>query len=67
MFLLILGVVCICVLNGYILIEEELLILLASIFWVDAGSKFIKNMLVNELVHKSIILKKKYKWFFRRK
>jgi len=67
MFILIYGVVILGITNGYILLEEELLIILASIFWVDTGGKFIKKLLINELVHKSSILKKKYRWFFRRK
>lgn len=59
---------CIMILtNGFILIEEELLIILAGFLWVDAAGKLINNFLLNELDYKSKLLKNKYVWFLKRK
>ena len=53
--------------NGFILLEEELLIILANFFWVYIAGSFIKNLLINELEYKSSVLKTKYVWFLKKK
>lgn len=59
---------CIFILtNGFVLIEEELLIILAGFLWVDAAGKLISNFLLNELYYKTHLLKNKYVWFLKRK
>ena len=67
MFYIILALVIFLITNGIVLLEEELLIIIASFVWVDAAGKLIKNFLVNELEHKSVVLKNKYIWFLKRK
>lgn len=53
--------------NGFILLEEELLIILANFFWVYIAGSFIKNLLINELEYKSSVLRTKYVWFLKKK
>ena len=67
MLYLILSIIIIGVTQGFILLEEELLIIMASIVWVDAAGKLIKELLINELEYKSQVIKDKYLWFLERK
>ena len=55
------------VINGFILVEEELLIILASILWVYAAGRLIKSIILSELVYKGATVKKKYLWFLKKK
>jgi len=53
--------------QGYIQIEEELLIILGSIVWLDAGGKLIKEGIAEQIEGKSREIKEKYEWFLNKK
>lgn len=55
------------VLKGFVLVEEELLIILASIFWIDLAGSFIREILETELVYKSDVIKENYLFFLNLK
>lgn len=65
MFFLFLLVFLVLIFKGYILLEEETLIILASVFWVDAAGGFIRQTLESELVHKGDIIKENYLYFLQ--
>lgn len=67
MFIFILSIIIIALTQGFILLEEELIIILASIIWVDAAGTLIKNLLTNEVDYKSNLIKEKYLWFLYKK
>jgi hypothetical protein len=67
MFYIIITLLIISITQGFILLEEELLIIVASIVWVDAAGNLIKNLIENEVEVKSKLIKDKYEWFLLKK
>lgn len=67
MFWLVISIIIIIITNGFTLLEEELLIILASFIWVDAAGKLINSMLKQYLVDIGLIIKNKYLWFLLKK
>lgn len=67
MFYIIFALLIISITQGYILLEEELLIIIASIVWVDAAGRIIKDLLETEVEYKGKIIKDKYLWFLSKK
>tara|TARA_B100002003_G_C13965971_1_gene467674 strand:- start:48 stop:506 length:459 start_codon:yes stop_codon:yes gene_type:complete len=64
MFVLGLFVIIFLITQGFILLEEETLILLAGIFWVDLAGSFIRTFLISELEHKGDKIAEEYIKFF---
>lgn len=67
MFYILIAIILISITQGFVLLEEELLIILASIIWVDAAGNLIQNLLKTELEYKSQVIKDKYLWFLKKK
>jgi len=67
MYYLGIGLLVIGVTQGYILVEEEILIIIGSIMWVDAAGKLIKEGIGVEIEGKSMDIKGKYEWFLDKK
>lgn len=67
MFWLVIGIIIIIIANGFILLTEELLIVLAGIIWVYTAGKLINNLLKQYLVDFGLIIKNKYLWFLLKK
>lgn len=67
MFVVVLFLICFLVINGFIVLDEETLIILASFVWVDAAGGFIRKALDAELVHKGTVIRDKFFWFLNRK
>ena len=67
MFVVFLFLICFLVVNGFIVLDEETLIILASFAWVDAAGGFIRKALDSELVHKGTVIREKFFWFLNRK
>lgn len=67
MFVLFSFIVCFFVVKGFVVLDEETLIILASFVWVDAAGGFIRKALEAELVHKGDVIRDKFFWFLNRK
>ncbi len=65
MFIIGVFVIIFLVTQGFILLEEETLILIAGIFWVDLAGSFIRTFLVSELEHKGDKISEEYTKFFK--
>jgi hypothetical protein len=65
MFIIFIFIFVFLVTQGFILIEEETLILMAGFFWVDLAGSFIKDMLFTELVAKGDVIRDKYLVIFK--
>ncbi len=63
MILLFLFIILLLFIEGYILLEEEFLIILANIFWLSTFSKFILISIEQELYYKSNMIKYSYEFF----
>lgn len=66
-FWLVIGIIIILITNGFVLLEEELLIVLAGFIWVHAAGKLINNLLKQYLIDVGLIIKNKYLWFLLKK
>ena len=67
MFVFVIVLFVFLVVQGYLVLEEETLIILASFIWVDAAGGMIKKVIESELVHKSVVIKEKFVWFLNLK
>lgn len=67
MFWLIIGVIIILITNGFVLLTEELLIVLAGFVWVYLAGNLINNLLKQYLINIGLIIKNKYLWFLLKK
>lgn len=63
MFVVAIFFVIFFVVQGYIVLEEETLIILASFIWLDAAGGMIRNVIETELVSKGDTIKEKFLWF----
>lgn len=66
-FWIVIGIIIILITNGFVLLEEELLIVLAGFIWVHAAGKLINNLLKQYLIDVGLIIKNKYLWFLLKK
>lgn len=55
------------VIQGYLILEEETLIILASFIWLDAAGGMIRKVIEAELVQKGETIKQKFVWFLNLK
>ena len=55
------------VVNGFLFLDEELLIIMASIAWLDAAGGFIRNALWSELEDRGTKIKAQFEWFLNSK
>lgn len=53
--------------QSFFFIEEETLILLASLVWLDAAGGFIRKILESELENRGDIIKNKFSWYLQQK
>lgn len=67
MLILFLSVLVILVFQGFILLEEETLIILASFIWLDAAGGLISNSIKSELEQKGDTIKDNYIYFLNLK
>ena len=67
MLVLFFSVLAILVFQGFILLEEETLIVLASFVWLDAAGGLIANSIKSELEHKGDSIKENYIYFLNLK
>ena len=51
------------VVNSFLLLEEEILIVFAGILWLDAAGGLIRNVLWTELEERGDKIKDKFKWY----
>lgn len=63
----IVGGLIILITNSFLFLEEETLVLLASILWLDAAGSLIRNLLETELENKGDIIKEKFVWYLSMK
>lgn len=64
MVVVIVFIILFLITQGFVLIEEETLILLAGLFWVDLAGVFFKDFLISELEHRGAAIKSVYLKFF---
>ncbi len=63
MFIVFVSFIIFLVVRGYVVLDEESLIIIASFVWVDAAGGFIKGALNTELIQKGDLIKQKFFWF----
>ena len=63
MLILIFFLITFGVANAYFTFDEEMLIILSTIIWVDAAGGLFKKFLDTELLHKVTLIKSKFVWF----
>lgn len=63
MFIAVLVFCIFFVVKGFLVLDEELLIILASVLWVDAAGGLFREALNSELVVKGNLIKDKFVWF----
>jgi hypothetical protein len=63
MVLLITFLVTVFVSNAFFTFDEEMLIIVATLFWFDAAGGLFKKMLESELVVKVDVVRSKFIWF----
>ena len=66
-FWLVIGIIIILITNGFVLLEEELLIVLVGFIWVHAAGKLINNLLKTIFNRCWFNNKNKYLWFLLKK
>ena len=54
------------VVQGFFSLDEEMLIILAGIFWLDAAGALIRNIIEKELVYKAVLIKDNFLWFLQK-
>jgi hypothetical protein len=67
MFILFSFILLFLVIEGYFVLEEETLIIIASAFWLDAAGGAIRNLLEEELVNKGNAIHGKFLYFLNAK
>lgn len=63
----IVGGLVILIVQSFVFLEEETLILIASIVWLDAVGEIIRKLLEKELENKGDIIKEKFIWYLTMK
>lgn len=63
MFIFFIFICIFLVTQGFLVLDEEMLIIMASVFWVDAAGGMIRKAINNELVLKGSTIKDKFVWF----
>jgi hypothetical protein len=63
MVLLITFLATVLVSNAFFTFDEEMLIIVATLFWFDAAGGLFKKMLESELVTKVDVVRSKFVWF----
>jgi hypothetical protein len=53
--------------NSFILLEEETLVMIASIFWLDAAGSLIKGALTSEIENRGALIEEKFRWYLETK
>jgi len=64
---IIVGLLVILITQSFLFLEEETLILIASIFWLDAAGELIRKLLEKELEGKGDLIKEKFVWYLSMK
>lgn len=59
-------VVIVFVVQGFFSLEEEMLIILAGVIWLDAAGGLIRSVLEKELVYKGTLIKNSFLWFLQK-
>lgn len=67
MFNLVVFILLYMISTGVLLLEEEVLIIIASVFWLDAAGVFIKKYLDEEIEGRGLVIKKKILWYYNKK